>query len=124
MKKQFVLALVAVCIATTYFTLQSGMVSTSARPAISYKDDVQPIFETRCDNCHMGDYPSEGLGLDSYETLMTGSQNGPVIVPGNADASLLIKKVVEGEMPKRGPELTSDQIQTLIDWINAGALNN
>jgi hypothetical protein len=124
MKKQFLLALVAVCIATAYFALQSGATNTAARPAVSYENDVQPIFEMRCDNCHMGEYPSEGLGLDSYETLMAGSQNGPVIIPGNAEDSLLIEKVVEGEMPKRGPKLTPAQIQTLIDWINAGALNN
>jgi mono/diheme cytochrome c family protein len=124
MKKQFLLALVAVCIATAYFTLQSGVMTTAASPSVSYASDVQPIFETRCDNCHMGEYPSEGLGLDAYETLMAGSQNGPVVIPGNADDSLLIEKVVEGEMPKRGPKLTPAQIQTLIDWINAGASNN
>jgi hypothetical protein len=124
MKKQFFLALAAVCIATAFFTLQSGAMNTAARPAVSYVNDVQPIFEMRCDNCHMGDYPSEGLGMDSYETLMAGSQNGPVVIPGNAGDSLLIEKVAEGEMPKRGPKLTSAQIQTLIDWINAGALDN
>src|SRR5688572_31624311 len=116
MKKQFILTLTAVCIATAYFTLQSGAMSTGARPAVSYASDVQPIFETRCDNCHMGEYPSEGLGLDAYETLMAGSQNGPVVIPGKAEDSLLIEKVVEGEMPKRGPKLTPAQIQTLIDW--------
>jgi hypothetical protein len=29
-----------------------------------------------------------------------------------------------GKMPKRGPKLTAEQIQTISDWINAGALNN
>ena len=62
--------------------------------------------------------------MNTYETLLAGSQNGPVIVPGDANDSLLIEKVVEGDMPKRGPKLTPLQIQTLKDWINAGALNN
>ena len=72
----------------------------------------------------MGEHVSEGLDMNTYETLMAGSQNGPVIVPGDADDSLLIQKVTEGKMPKRGPKLTPAQIQIIIDWINAGALNN
>jgi len=55
---------------------------------------------------------------------MEGSDHGPVIVSGDADNSLLIRKLVKGEMPKRGPKLTPVQIQTITDWINAGALNN
>jgi len=27
-------------------------------------------------------------------------------------------------MPKRGPKLTPDQVQLVVDWINQGALDN
>jgi len=72
----------------------------------------------------MGTFVSEGLDMDTYESLLAGSQNGPVIIPGNAHNSLLIQKVTEGTMPKRGPKLTPVQIQIITDWINAGAPNN
>ena len=72
----------------------------------------------------MGEFVSEGLDMNNYETLLEGSQNGPVIDPGDAKHSLLIEKVTEGKMPKRGPKLTPTQIQILTDWINAGAPNN
>lgn len=72
----------------------------------------------------MGEFVSEGLHMDTYESLMEGSDHGPVIVPGDADDSLLVKKLVEGKMPKRGPKLTPIQIQTIKDWIDAGAPNN
>ena len=62
--------------------------------------------------------------MDSYESLMTGSENGPVIVAGNANKSLLVKKISTGAMPKRGPQLTPAQIQIIRDWINAGAQDN
>ena len=62
--------------------------------------------------------------MNAYESLMAGSQNGPVIVPGDAGDSLLVEKITEGKMPKRGPKLTPAQIQTITDWINAGAPNN
>ena len=72
----------------------------------------------------MGKHVSEGLDMNTYETFLAGSQNGPVIVPGDANDSLLIQKVTAGKMPKRGPKLTPAQIQIITDWINAGALNN
>jgi hypothetical protein len=124
MKKQYLLAVLSVGLASAFFVLRSGVMTTSAQRAVSYAQDVQPIFDARCDRCHMGNHPSEGLDLGSYEAVMAGSQNGPVIVPGNADDSLLIEKVLDGEMPKRGPHLTDTQIQILTDWVNAGAPNN
>ncbi len=130
MKRQLIPILTTIFLVSVYAILQSSPTNAASdvyspsRTDISYSKDVQPILEIRCGKCHMGDYPSEGLDMGIYETLMAGSQNGPVIVPGDANDSLLIEKVVEGEMPKRGPKLTSAQIQTLIDWINAGALNN
>jgi hypothetical protein len=72
----------------------------------------------------MGEFVSEGLDMNTYDSLMAGSQNGPVIVPGEANDSLLVQKVTEGKMPKRGPKLTPAQIQLITDWIDAGALNN
>ena len=127
MKKQFILVAIAALLVSAFAVLRIG--STEAAPHtdardISYAKDVQPILESRCGTCHMGEYVSEGLDMNTYESLMTGSQNGTVIVPGHASDSLLIQKVTEGEMPKRGPKLTPVQIQTITDWINAGASNN
>ncbi len=62
--------------------------------------------------------------MTTYDSLMAGSFNGTVVTPGNAADSFLVQQVVEGEMPKRGPKLTAEQIQIITDWINAGALNN
>ena len=127
MKKQIIISLIAIFFVSAYAILQSN--STEAAPHTeardtSYSKDIRPILESRCRKCHMGEHVSEGLDMNTYETLMAGSQNGPVIVPGDADDSLLIQKVTEGKMPKRGPKLTPAQIQIIIDWINAGALNN
>lgn len=126
MKKQFILLAIAVIVVSAFAVFRFG--STEAAPSVkaevSYANDVQPILESRCGKCHMGEFVSEGLHMDTYESLMEGSDHGPVIVPGDAGKSLLVKKLIEGEMPKRGPKLTPVQIQTITDWINAGALNN
>lgn len=96
----------------------------SATTGVSFANDVAPIFEASCNKCHGIEQVKEGLDLTIYDGVMAGSFNGAVIVPGNANESYLIQQVVEGEMPKRGLGLTDGQIQTLIDWVNQGALNN
>jgi hypothetical protein len=126
MKKQIFLLIIAVIFVSVFAILRFG--STEAAPSVktevSYAKDVRPILESRCGSCHMGEFVSEDLHMDTYESLMEGSDNGPVIVPGEADESLLVEKITEGKMPKRGPKLTPVQIQTIKDWIDAGALNN
>lgn len=98
---------------------------TQAPPAgISFANDVMPIFNASCVKCHGVEQVKEGLDMTSYAVLMAGSFNGPVITPGDAENSFLVQQVVEGEMPKRGPKLTAEQIQTISDWVNQGALNN
>jgi len=93
-------------------------------PGISFATDVLPIMKSRCINCHGGQETEEGLDLTSYEALMAGSENGPVISPGDANNSPLGQALIEREMPKRGPKLKPEQAQLIIDWINAGALDN
>jgi mono/diheme cytochrome c family protein len=97
---------------------------TSAVASVSFSKDVMPILQSRCLSCHGGGRANRGLSFDTYDTLMAGSNNGPVIIPGNPNGSRLIQLVQSGTMPKQGPKLTPDQIQILIDWILAGALNN
>jgi hypothetical protein len=124
MKKQLILLIVTVLVVLTYAILQNSSTGAASDTDISYARDVRPILESRCGNCHMGEFTSADLHMDTYESLMAGSQNGPVIVAGEAKESLLVKKISTGEMPKRGPQLTPQQIQMLIDWIDAGAQNN
>ena len=130
MKKQLIPILITVFLVSAYVILQNSPtkaashVDTTPRTDISYSKDVLPILESRCSTCHMGEFTTKNLNMETYEGLMKGSQNGPVIVAGSARESLLAQKISKGEMPKRGPKLTPEQVQTIIDWINAGAQNN
>ncbi|MEW6401882.1 MAG: DUF2231 domain-containing protein [Chloroflexota bacterium] len=91
---------------------------------VSFASEIAPILKSRCLNCHGGQKTEEGLDVSSYEALMAGSENGAVIIPGDAENSLLGQTLIEREMPKRGPKLSPEQAQTIIDWINQGALDN
>lgn len=101
--------------------------TAEAAPAgatVSFSNDVLPILESRCVNCHGGDKTEEGLSLNSYADAMAGSEDGAVILAGDADHSKLAELIISQKMPKRGPKLTPPQTQLIIDWINQGALNN
>jgi len=91
---------------------------------VSFANDVLPLLQSRCANCHGGDQTKEGLSVRTYADLLKGSDNGPVILPGDSENSLLVELVSTQEMPKRGPKLTPPQIQLIIDWVNQGALDN
>lgn len=97
-----------------------------AAPAagVSFANDILPILNSRCLNCHGGQKVEEGLILKSYTDLMAGSDNGPVVVPSDAENSLIVEMLRTNKMPKKGPKLTPPQVQLIVDWVNQGALDN
>ncbi len=100
------------------------------RGQISFKEDVRPILQIRCLECHSGNgqgVVESGLNLESYESLMRGTRFGPIVIPGNAMVSNL-NVLVEGRagirMPHNRKRLTSCETTILHDWVNQGARNN
>jgi uncharacterized membrane protein len=110
---------------TTMPAADTALPATEAPVAsVSFSKDVMPILSNSCSECHGGKQMKEGLDLRTYESLMTGSFNGTVLVAGNSADSLLVQQLVNGKMPKRGPKLTAAQIKIISEWIDAGAQNN
>lgn len=89
-------------------------------PQIGYVEDIQPLFERTCSACHNAAARIMGLQTTTYATLMAGSTNGPVVVPGNPEASKLWEMIGAGKMPLTGP-LPMEERQLVYDWIKAGA---
>ncbi len=88
--------------------------------AIGYQEDVQPIFERTCASCHSGVVQTKGLQVTAYDPLIAGSENGPVVVPGDPDASQLWEMIKTNTMPMVG-ELSELDKETVRLWIEAGA---
>jgi hypothetical protein len=90
-----------------------------------YLRDVQPVLERRCYSCHGGLKQLGGLRLDTASDILAGGDSGPVVVPNDPAAGLLIEKVTESDpelrMPPEGEPLTKDEIAALRNWIAAGA---
>lgn len=74
------------------------------------------LFASRCTACH-GANPSAGLSFLTYAEAMKGSNNGPVILPGDSVNSLLVKLQSE----KHFANFTAEELAVLIQWINSGA---
>lgn len=54
--------------------------------------------------------------------MLRGGDSGPALIKSDADASLLIERIVKGEMPpEKEPKLSADKADALRDWIRAGA---
>lgn len=91
---------------------------------VSFQDDVLPLFNEHCAECHSDDEPEEGLVLTSYKDVMAGSFYGSVIKPNDVEGSYLVELIATGQMPKRGADLTQAQVDTIIAWVEAGAPDN
>ena len=98
--------------------------ATSETTAVSFSEDVLPIFEARCQRCHGPGRAEVELRLHSYDDVLAGSSNGPVVVPGSAETSYLVDLIESGNMPLGSAKLPDAEIQTIIDWINTGAPDN
>lgn len=86
--------------------------------ALTYQATIGPLLKVRCGTCH-GSGGIMGLNLTDYTAALSGSANGPVILPGDPQGSLLVQKQ-SGPQPHFG-QLTPEELQLVIDWITAGA---
>lgn len=103
---------------------------SSAQGAVAYQREIQPILADHCFHCHGQDAETRegGLRLDVRAAALTGGESdGPAIVPGNPDASALIKRLLTHDagdlMPpaKAKNPVSPEHIRLLKQWISEGA---
>ncbi len=103
-----------------------------AKPASSdqvqfFENKVRPILVNNCYKCHSSEAEKlkGGLSLEFKDSILKGGENGPAIVPGDPERSLLIKAVrysdPDLQMPPKGKKLSDADIDTLVTWIRMGA---
>lgn len=106
--------------------------ATAAAPAsrpIDFNAHIRPILNQNCTSCH-GGVKSAGEVSFVYRDVVgkIGKKSGqPVIVPGQPEASELIRRVTspdkEYRMPPadHGPALPAEKVALLREWIRQGA---
>ena len=89
-----------------------------------FEAKIRPLLVEKCYECHGDQKQKGGLRLDSKQGWIDGGEQGPVIVPGNPDASLLIKAVRYRDetlqMPPKHP-LAEAEVADLVAWVQQGA---
>jgi mono/diheme cytochrome c family protein len=98
-------------------------------PAITYAEspakvpvfdtEIKPLFTAKCGACHAAT-PQGKLDLRTSEAILKGGASGPVVVPGDAAKSLLIEKIVTGQMPPGKTKLTTAEVDAVRGWIDKG----
>lgn len=108
---------------------------------VSFANDVQPIFREHCIKCHSetGEGSDQsGLNLESYDSVMSGTDYGPVVIPESSISSALYlvvaqKTAPEIQMPPHhqqalaegsGDPLAEKEVEVIQAWIDQGAKNN
>jgi uncharacterized membrane protein len=92
-----------------------------------YGDVIQPVLQTKCYSCHSSRKQKGGLRMDEPQFLLKGGKDGEVLLPGKADQSELIKRLLlpredEHHMPpKQKSQLNEREVALLHWWIEGGA---
>jgi Planctomycete cytochrome C len=120
--------------AAAFATLLTAMLSTNvaAQDIVTFKDDVLPIIEVRCQSCHQPGgpgYEASGLDMRTYEGLIKGTKHGSVITPGRPFESSLIAMIdhrtdPEIWMPHDRKRLSKCERLVFRFWVAQGAKNN
>ena len=91
-----------------------------------FEKRIRPLLATNCHACHStsGNVAMGGLRLDSLDGLLEGGTRGPAVIPGDAEASPLIRAIrYENEgfaMPPTG-RLADSEIAAFEQWVSKGA---
>jgi mono/diheme cytochrome c family protein len=106
---------------------RAGTASGSAAATVT-QHDVVPILLRRCTTCHGARRQEASLDLRSTAGMLRGGKSGPAIVPGQPDESLLVKKILAGDMPPRDRLVEASvkpiepaECEVIARWIAGGA---
>jgi len=94
---------------------------------VDYNTQVKPLLNKNCIACHGGVKKASDFSLlFRHEAVAPAKSGKPAIIPGDADASEMIRRLTLAEddderMPLDHPPLKPDEIDLLRKWIDQGA---
>jgi hypothetical protein len=124
-RRSLTLSLV-VALLSSAFSIANAAEPTAAEIQF-FETKIRPILADRCYDCHSQKSTKlkGGLSVEYNETLRKGGHNGPAIVPGDLEKSLLIKAIrytdPDLQMPPKGDKLSPTQVADLETWVKMGA---
>ncbi|HKZ83787.1 MAG TPA: cytochrome b/b6 domain-containing protein [Anaerolineae bacterium] len=86
--------------------------------AVTWAGGLGDLFKTKCTACHGSPSGLGGLDLSTYEGALKGGNSGPGVVPDDPEASSIWQIQSQGGHPG---QLTDSELETVRQWIEAGA---
>ena len=91
---------------------------------VDFARDIQPIFEESCVQCHAHGKSKGVFSLETKDDFVYGGDNGTPAEAGHSAESLVVAMISGLEpdivMPKKGKELTPEQVAVFRAWIDQG----
>ncbi|MFP6858312.1 MAG: c-type cytochrome domain-containing protein [Roseibacillus sp.] len=94
---------------------------TSEEESLGFGGDIEGIMSKFCFECHGVEHQEADLDLRTVDSILTGGESGPAIVPGHPEESLLLDMIHDEHMPPEGEMLTEKGIEQVRQWIASGA---
>jgi WD40 repeat protein/mono/diheme cytochrome c family protein len=116
--KDILAAGVVICGLNTVVTTAQDAPVDSAK-SVSF-GDVKVVLRKHCGTCHNANEMRGGLDVMSQDAIITGSDSGSVIVPGNPEESLLYLVTThesDPKMPPNSPKIPQRELAILRNWI-------
>jgi uncharacterized membrane protein len=104
------------------------------RKPVSFHNDIQPILNDHCIQCHGTEKPAANIVLTAYDSVMSATVTKwkkPIVVAGKPSESWLYLRTGTTQPHFRMPPdtlsitpLTEEQIELIGKWILQGAKDN
>ncbi|MCB1133055.1 MAG: hypothetical protein KDN05_18170, partial [Verrucomicrobiae bacterium] len=99
-----------------------------AAAEVDFARDVRPILNAHCTACHGGVKEAGDVSFIYRDKALGKGESGkPVIVPGDPDASEMMRRILTRDpddvmpKPEHGPPLPAAEAETIRQWIREGA---
>ena len=94
---------------------------------LKFEDDILPLLEDYCIDCHGPDKSKSGFRVDRRVHLLKGGDSGlSAVIPAKPNKSYMIEVIKSDDpeigMPPKGGKLFDDEVELLEQWIAEGAV--
>jgi len=125
MRTRYLLGLSLLAALSGWASVAAQNPASQPQTAVDFTRDIQPILQANCYECHGSKKTKAHLRLDSPTGIVKGGETGPIVVVGNSEHSLIVRRVLgldgDDRMPKDGDPLSPAQVSLIRAWIDQGA---
>lgn len=109
-----------------FSSFQNDSSQLGEREARALNKEVRAILAHNCYKCHGKEKVKGELRLDRKDMIFKGGEHGPILVPGDALGSEMVKRITlpagdKKAMPSKEKRLSEAEIRIIKLWIQKGA---